>query len=138
MALESIISGSPKVGVGVFVLNREGRFVLGKRKGSHGQGTLERNVEKSIDMLRRAPGTWALPGGHLEAGESFEACAAREVLEETNITIKNVRFLTATNDVMAAEGKHYVTVWVAGETVDAEPNAEVSLIAPCFDLELLM
>ncbi|KAE9395847.1 hypothetical protein BT96DRAFT_1021756 [Gymnopus androsaceus JB14] len=96
MALESIISGSPKVGVGVFVLNREGRFVLGKRKGSHGQGT------------------WALPGGHLEAGESFEACAAREVLEETNITIKNVRFLTATNDVMAAEGKHYVTVWVAG------------------------
>jgi len=106
MALESIISGSPKVGVGVFVLNREGRFVLGKRKGSHGQGT------------------WALPGGHLEAGESFEACAAREVLEETNLTIKNVRFLTATNDVMAAEGKHYVTVWVAGETVDAEPNAE--------------
>ncbi|GAW02559.1 nudix hydrolase 1 [Lentinula edodes] len=97
---------SPKVGVGVFVLNKEGKFVLGKRKGSHGHGT------------------WALPGGHLEAGESFEDCAAREVLEETNLKIKNIRFLTATNDVMVAENKHYVTIWVACEMVDNQAVAE--------------
>ncbi|KAJ3768710.1 NUDIX hydrolase domain-like protein [Lentinula raphanica] len=97
---------SPKVGVGVFVLNIDGRFLLGKRKGSHGHGT------------------WALPGGHLEAGESFEDCAAREVLEETDLKIKDVQYLTVTNDVMVAEGKHYVTIWVAGKMVDPEATPE--------------
>lgn len=85
---------NPRVGVGVVVLNNEGKVVLGKRKGSHGAGT------------------WAFPGGHLEFGESFEACAVREVLEETGLSIHDVRFLTATNDVMEAEGKHYITVYV--------------------------
>ena len=28
----------PRIGVGVFVVNPEGKFVLGKRKGSHGAG----------------------------------------------------------------------------------------------------
>ena len=50
-------------------------------------------------------GTWALPGGHLEFGESFESCAARKMLEETDLLVGNVRFLTATNDIMDAEGK---------------------------------
>jgi 8-oxo-dGTP diphosphatase len=38
----------------------------------------------------------------------------REILEETGLQIKgdNVRFLTATNDVMASEHKHYVTIFV--------------------------
>ena len=60
------------------------------------------------------PGTWALPGGHLEFGETFEACARREVLEETGLAVKHdsVRFLTATNDVMQPERKHYVTVFM--------------------------
>ncbi|KIK63537.1 hypothetical protein GYMLUDRAFT_162350 [Collybiopsis luxurians FD-317 M1] len=85
---------NPRIGVGVFVTNKVGHFIMGKRKGSHGHGT------------------WALPGGHLEAGETFEACAAREVLEETSLEIRNVRFLTATNDIMVDEGKHYVTIFV--------------------------
>lgn len=29
-------TAEPRIGVGVFVLNAEGKFVLGKRKGSHG------------------------------------------------------------------------------------------------------
>ena len=53
-----------RVGVGVIIV-RDGNVLLGERAGSHGAGT------------------WALPGGHLEFGETVADCARREVLEET-------------------------------------------------------
>ncbi|KAJ5129285.1 uncharacterized protein N7515_005324 [Penicillium bovifimosum] len=87
---------NPRVGIGVFVFNTEGQFLIGKRKGSHGAET------------------WGLPGGHLEFNETFETCAMRETLEETGLQISDVRFLTATNSIMAAEKKHYVTVFMGG------------------------
>ncbi|KAL4976406.1 NUDIX hydrolase domain-like protein [Aspergillus desertorum] len=85
-----------RVGVAVFALNHENKFILGKRIGSHGADT------------------WGLPGGHLEFGESWEMCAARELEEETGIHVdkNSVRYLTATNDVFKEDGKHYVTVFV--------------------------
>lgn len=91
-----------RVGVGVFVLRSSNTeptnpsFLIGMRKGSHGAGT------------------YALPGGHLEFGETTEECAAREVLEETGLQVSNLQFLTATNDYMEAEGKHYVTLFMVG------------------------
>jgi 8-oxo-dGTP diphosphatase len=90
------------VGVGVLVL-REGRVLLGQRKGSHGAGT------------------WALPGGHLEFGESVAQCAVREVLEETGLRIHAVTPAPYTNDVFEAEGKHYVTLFVAAHSAVGEP-----------------
>lgn len=36
---------------------------------------------------------WAIPGGHIEAGESAEAAVRREVLEETGLSVDTVRFL---------------------------------------------
>ncbi|KAH7314226.1 NUDIX hydrolase domain-like protein [Rhexocercosporidium sp. MPI-PUGE-AT-0058] len=91
-----------RVGVGVFILQTTSEsasnpfFLIGKRIGSHGSGT------------------YALPGGHLEFGETPEQCATREVLEETGLKVSNIRFLTATNDVMEKDGKHYVTLFVVG------------------------
>ena len=38
------------------------------------------------------PGMFALVAGFLEAGETLEACAAREVLEETGIVIDELRY----------------------------------------------
>jgi ADP-ribose pyrophosphatase YjhB (NUDIX family) len=41
-------------------------------------------ADGAILLVRRADdGTWCLPGGRVEFGESVEACAAREFAEET-------------------------------------------------------
>lgn len=93
----------PRVGVGVFVW-KDGKFLMGKRRGSHGHDT------------------WSLPGGHLELGESWEEAAKREVLEETGLIINNVRFLAATNDIFPADNKHYVTVWVYSDWKSGQPK----------------
>lgn len=82
----------PLVGVAVFVV-ADGRVLLGKRRGSHGAGT------------------WALPGGHLEWGETPEECARREVLEETGLALDDIRHGPFTNDVFP-EGRHYVTLFL--------------------------
>ncbi|KAF2773282.1 nudix hydrolase 1 [Teratosphaeria nubilosa] len=85
-----------RLGVGVFVFRShdDNHFVIGRRKGSTGAGT------------------YALPGGHLEHGESFEDCAIREVMEETGIGVDDVQFLTAVNSVFSDTGKHYVTIFM--------------------------
>jgi 8-oxo-dGTP diphosphatase len=92
-----------RVGVGIFVW-KDGKFLMGQRLGSHGANT------------------WSVPGGHLEFGESWEEGAKREVLEETGVTVANVRFLAATNDLFSDEGKHYVTIWVESDWVSGEPR----------------
>jgi 8-oxo-dGTP diphosphatase len=83
----------PRIGVAVIVV-KSGRVLLGKRKGAHGAGT------------------WAFPGGHLAFGESFEACAYREVMEETGLLIHDLRIGPYTNDLFVEEQKHYVTLFM--------------------------
>lgn len=92
----------PKVGVAMMVTRADGRVLFVQRKGAHGAGT------------------WSVPGGHLEFGESFEQCGMREAAEETGVLVKNVRVVGCTNDVFSEEGKHYVTVFVAGEWAGGE------------------
>ncbi|MEK7179843.1 MAG: NUDIX domain-containing protein [Patescibacteria group bacterium] len=97
----------PYVGIGVMIL-KEGKILLGKRKGSHGEGE------------------YAFPGGHMEYMESFEDCAKREVYEETHMEIENVRFLRLSNLKNYAP-KHYVDVgliadWKSGIPQVMEPD----------------
>jgi 8-oxo-dGTP diphosphatase len=98
-----INSAVPRVGVGVIVL-RAGLVLLGRRIGSHGAGT------------------WALPGGHLEFGESVEQCARREVREETGLELERLSPGPYTNDLFASEGKHYVTLFVVSHSLAGEPE----------------
>lgn len=41
-------------------------------------------------LLSRPKRGWGLPGGHKNTNETPENCAVREVLEETNVRIKNL------------------------------------------------
>ncbi len=98
-------SGPPphtKVGVGVIVV-REGRVLLGERRGSHGAGT------------------WALPGGNLDFGESVAQCAARELQEETGLTLSDIRQAPFTENFFAESGRHYVTLFVEALGVTGIP-----------------
>ena len=63
-----------------------------------------------------------MPGGHLEFGESIEQCAAREVKEETGLTIRSVVPGPYTCNVFSAERKHYVTLFVLAECPLGEPR----------------
>jgi 8-oxo-dGTP diphosphatase len=91
----------PGVGVGVIII-KDGKVLLGKRKNAHGDGT------------------WCCPGGHLEFKEDIEACAHREVFEETGLRIKNIKMGPYTNDKFEKEGKHYVTLFVIAEYKSGE------------------
>ena len=97
----------PKVGLGVFI-QKEGKVLLGKRKGSHDAGA------------------WCFPGGHLEFFESWEECAIRETEEEVGIKIKNIRFLTATNDFFHKDKKHYITIFMIADY----DSGEVKILEP--------
>jgi 8-oxo-dGTP diphosphatase len=92
-----------KVGVGVIII-QDGFILLGERRGAHGAGT------------------WALPGGHLEFGESIHSCARREVWEETGIVVSDVRHVAFTNDIFEEEGEHYITLFVMAEKWRGEPT----------------
>ena len=58
----------PRVGVGAIVI-KDDKVLL-----------VQRGVEPGL-------GLWAIPGGTLKLGETLQTCAAREILEETGITI---------------------------------------------------
>ena len=93
----------PLVGIAVLVM-KDGKLLLGRRKGSHGANE------------------YASPGGHLEHMESFAACAAREVMEETGMEIGPVRFLRVLNTMQYAP-KHYVDLAFVAEVAIGEPEA---------------
>jgi len=91
------------VGVGIFIW-RDGKFLMFRRKGAH------------------ASNTYTLPGGHIEFGESWAETTAREAKEEVGVKLKNIRFVAATNDIMPADNKHYVSIWMEADWASGEPR----------------
>jgi 8-oxo-dGTP diphosphatase len=90
----------PLVGIGVVVVfpSRYPDCVLiSERLSSHGKGSYQ------------------LPGGHLEYGESFEECAQRELKEETNLDSSSFKLIHVTNTIFSqqdGQSKHYVTIFM--------------------------
>lgn len=98
-----------RVGVGCFVTSdlHPGRVLVGERLGSHGANTI------------------ALPGGHLEMGEEWATCAAREIKEEANLDLDeaSIRFVHVTNDVAIGGNpdKHYITIFMEAKVACSIP-----------------
>lgn len=80
------------IGVNVFIFNKKGEILLGKRKGVIGNNQ------------------WCLPGGKLEFGEKFKIGAIREVDEETGIKISKIDFVNLTNNPLKERGEHYIHI----------------------------
>ena len=103
-----------RVGIGCLVIDpKKKKFLIGKRKGSHGSGT------------------FALPGGHLEVGETWTQCATRELKEETGLDcVKKWELTYITNNVMTADNKHDITLFMRGEVESIDCDIDPKLMEP--------
>ena len=73
------------------------------------------------------PGTWSLPGGHIEPGEKARDAAARELFEETGLAVTLVG-LVDVHDAIFRDGEgtlraHYVLSVFWGRSEEGEPVA---------------
>ncbi|MBI5530913.1 MAG: NUDIX domain-containing protein [Candidatus Doudnabacteria bacterium] len=92
----------PIVGIGV-MLFKDGKILLGKRKGHVGFGT------------------YGWPGGKQEFKESFAACAKREVMEEAGIEISDIKFLRLMNYI-SENGTHFCDIQLTAQWFSGEPK----------------
>lgn len=99
---------SARVGVGAVII-RNGMVLLVKRGREPGRGL------------------WAIPGGAVELGESLQAAAEREILEETGVVIRAgepiFAFDLIEKDEAGALKFHYVIVDLMAEYLSGEPVA---------------
>lgn len=87
--------------VGVMII-KDGKILLGKRKGSHGHGE------------------YSFAGGHLEFQESFKECAERETLEEAGVKIKNIKYL-CTATYCRYENRQDILIGLVADLESGEP-----------------
>lgn len=98
-------------GFGVMVL-RDGKLLLGKRH----------NDPEKASSLMHWEGTWTMPWGKMDYGETFEQLVAREVLEETGMTMdtSHLKVISVTNDIV--HDNHFITIGFLCEDIEGEPQ----------------
>ena len=100
---------TPRVGVGVLILN---------------------NAQEVLLTLRKRPpeaGHWSIARGKVEFMDTLEETAVREAREETGLDVELVRLLCVTDHLVPAEGQHwvapaYLARVVGGQLANLEPD----------------
>jgi 8-oxo-dGTP diphosphatase len=98
-------------------------------------------------LVRRAnppdAGLWGFPGGKIEFGETVQAAAVRELLEETGVHAEAQDVITTLDilvpDPSGAVHQHYILIavrcrWMSGEPVAGDDALEAGWF-PVVDLE---
>ena len=80
-------------------------------------------------IYREARGDWTFPKGKLEAGETFEQGALREVFEEIGLHCRVVRFVGTTN-YTHRKGKPKIVAYylMTADLGEFQPNDEVDVL----------
>ena len=91
---------TPLLTVDGIVRNREGKFLLIRRKNPPFRGQ------------------WALPGGFVDVGETVEAACARELKEETGLAVTVGRLVGVYSDPRRDPRGHTVSVIFACSAAD--------------------
>ena len=110
---------APVIGVGAVVW-KDGRVLLIRR------GTPPRQ------------GSWSLPGGRQELGETVEETAVREIREEAGIDIRLLGLVAVVDLIEREDGaviRHYTVIdwqadWVSGEAIAGTDAAAVTWADP--------
>ncbi|MGV2124080.1 NUDIX domain-containing protein [Agrobacterium vitis] len=98
----------PGVGVGLAIV-RDGNLLLYKR------------------MRPPESGCWSIVGGKVDVLEPAEQAARREAEEETGLTIGSVEFVSVSEQIIAADRQHWVSLLyktsdISGEASLTEPD----------------
>lgn len=87
-------------------------------------------LTKRASRLRKHAGQWALPGGHMDSGESPEETVLRELEEEVGLTLKGDRVIGRLDDYSTRSGFTIKPVVVWGGTgikLTANPEEVASI-----------
>ena len=109
MSYTSAQRAHPRVGLGVIILNDDGKILVLRRIGTH------------------AP-YYSIPGGSLEMGETFEQGATRELTEECGIDLQDPTVIALTNNLAtyADEGLHFISVVLLAKQFSGEAKLQES------------
>ena len=110
---------SKKIGTGFGVMMLKGRKVLLGRRNTD---------PRKADSELHGEGTWTMPGGKLEYGESFEGGAEREVMEETGIELKNSKIICINND--KGESAHFITIGLLSIYEEGDFEGQANVMEP--------
>lgn len=106
-----------------------------------GSNVIVENACDEILLQKRATGTWGLPGGLLEIGETLEETAIREVFEETGLQVNQLQlintfsgdsyhFILPNKDEVYVVTSLYKALDYSGElVVDSEETLELRFFA---------